>query len=197
MQVAVVLFDGFDDLDAVGPHEVCSHAAAAAGADLEVGRYTLDEQALVGSSHGLRIEPDGTLPAAPDLVLVPGGGWSAGGGVRREVEDGALPDALADRHGAGATVASVCTGAMLLAAAGLTDGRPAVTHHEALGDLAATDADVVEARVVDDGDVLTAGGITAGIDLALYLVEREFGAGVATQVADVMAYERQGEVHGA
>jgi len=193
VQIAIVLYDGFDDLDAVGPHEVFGHATA--GADLQVGRYTLGEQSLVESSHGLRLEPDGPLPAAPDLVLVPGGGWADGGGVRREVDRGALPDALARLHEEGVTVASVCTGGMLLAAAGITDGRPAVTHHDALGDLAATGAEVVDTRVVDDGDVLTAGGVTAGIDLALHIVEREFDAGLATEVADVMAYERQGTVH--
>lgn len=194
MQVAILLFDGFDDLDAVGPHEVFSKAAAR-GADLQVGRYTLDPQDIVTSSHGLRIEPDGTLPPDPDLVVVPGGGWSDGGGVRRVVDDGKLPDAVATLHDDGATVASVCTGGMVLAAAGLTGGRPAVTHHDALGDLGESGAEVIDARVVDDGDVVTAGGVTAGLDLALHLLGREIGKGVADEVADVMAYERQGDVY--
>lgn len=98
-------------------------------------------------------------PAAVDLVVVPGGGWNAGAatGVRAQV-DSSLPEALARLHGRGVTVASVCTGAMLLAAAGLTGGRPAVTHHDATGDLRASGAEVVEARVVDTGDILTAAG---------------------------------------
>jgi len=213
MDVAIVLFDGFDDLDAIGPFEVFDHARAA-GADLSVGLYTLAPQAVVTSSHGLRIQPDGVLPppspeadATPgeeasavidsqDLLLVPGGGWSsrAEASVRTEVERGDLPAAIARFHDAGTTVASVCTGAMLLAAAGLTDGRPAVTHHSAIEDLEAAGAEVVDARVVDDGDLVTAGGITAGLDLALHLLDREFGSELARQVAGEMEYDPQGEV---
>lgn len=197
MDIAIVVYDGFDDLDALGPFEVFSHAEQA-GADLDVGLYTRDEQAIVVSAHGLRIEPDGTLPENPDLVVVPGGGWSSGesNGAREQAERGALPDALASLYAAGATVAAVCTGGMLLARAGLTDGRPAVTHHSALEDLRDSGAEVVDARVVDDGDLLTAGGITAGIDLAVHLVEREFGSEIAAQVTETMEYDRRGTVSG-
>jgi transcriptional regulator GlxA family with amidase domain len=83
---------------------------------------------------------------------------------------------------------------MLLAEAGLTDDRPAITHRSAIDELRESGAEVVEARVVDDGDLLTAGGITAGIDLALHLLEREFEADLADQVASVMEYETHGEV---
>ena len=222
MQVAIVLFDGFDNLDAVGPFEVFSHARTR-GADIEVGLYTLHEQPVVTSSHGLRIQSDGVLPAPdptehderkhggndhddpehidhddglPDLVVVPGGGWNAGAepSARTAAERGDLPAALVTLHERGVTVASVCTGGMILAAAGLTDGRPAGTHHGAIEDLRASGAEVVDARVVDDGDLVTAGGITAGIDLALHLLEREFGPDLAARVADTMAYERRGEV---
>jgi transcriptional regulator GlxA family with amidase domain len=196
MDVAIVLFDGFDDLDAVGPFEVFGHAATH-GADVDVGLYTLESRDVVTSSHGLRIEPDGVLPESPDLVVVPGGGWGdrAAAGAWREAERGDIPDAVADRHAAGATVASVCTGGMLLARAGLTDGRPAVTHHGALEDLRESGAEVVEARVVDAGDLVTAGGVTAGIDLALHLLDREVGTDVAERVATVMEYEPRGDVH--
>jgi len=196
MDVAIVLFDGFDDLDAVGPFEVFSHAATH-GADVDVGLYTIEPRDVVTSSHGLRIEPDGVLPESPDLVVVPGGGWGdrAAAGAWREAERGDIPDAVADRHAAGATVASVCTGGMLLARAGLTDGRPAVTHHGALEDLRESGAEVVEARVVDAGDLVTAGGVTAGIDLALHLLDREVGTDVAERVATVMEYEPRGDVH--
>lgn len=195
MECAIVVYDGFDDLDALGPHEVFGHVTRSVS-DLEVGLYTMEEQAIVESSHGLRIEPDGTLPQAPDVVIVPGGGWSARDdvGARGEAERGALPNAVERLHEHGTTVAAVCTGGMILAEAGLTDGRPAVTHHSAIEDLRESGAEVVEARVVDDGDVLTAGGITAGIDLALHLLEREFGDAVARQVTEVMEYDRRGEI---
>jgi transcriptional regulator GlxA family with amidase domain len=80
---------------------------------------------------------------------------------------------------------------MLLAAAGLTDGRPAVTHGSALSDLRESGAELVDARFVDDGDLLTAGGVTSGIDLALHLVEREAGAEIAASVSGIMEYERR------
>jgi transcriptional regulator GlxA family with amidase domain len=91
-------------------------------------------------------------------------------------------------------VATVCTGAMLATAAGLTRGRPAVTHHGAIEDLRTAGAEVIEARVVDDGDLVTAGGVTSGIDMALWLVERHFGAELATAVAAEIEHPRHGEV---
>ncbi|RQG96221.1 DJ-1/PfpI family protein [Natrarchaeobius oligotrophus] len=191
----IVLFDGFDELDAIGPYEVLANGAQA-GASLETRLVTLEETDVVTASHDLRVEPQGTL-GEPDLLLVPGGGWTtANEGVRAVVADGVLPDAVDECYTAGATVASVCTGAMILSEAGLLEGRPATTHPVAVDDLEATDATVVDERVVDDGDVLTAGGVTSGIDLALWLLEREFGDDVATQVAREMAHERRGEVFG-
>jgi transcriptional regulator GlxA family with amidase domain len=83
---------------------------------------------------------------------------------------------------------------MLLAAAGLTKGRPAITHHSAVEDLRATGAIVIKARVVDDGDIVTAGGVTSGLDLALWLVERYFGSPLADGVARAMEHERRGPI---
>jgi len=83
---------------------------------------------------------------------------------------------------------------MLATAAGLRQGRPAITHHGAAEELRASGAKVVEARVVDDGDLVTAGGVTSGIDLALWLVERQFGAAAAEAVATEIEHPRHGEV---
>ncbi|WP_226483070.1 DJ-1/PfpI family protein [Natrinema amylolyticum] len=188
----IVLFDGFDELDAIGPYEVLENGARA-GASLETRLVTLTETDLVTASHGLRVEPDGTL-GEPDILLVPGGGWTTDGGVRAAVEDGALPTAVGERAATGSTIASVCTGAMVLAEGGVLEGRPATTHAVAKGDLKGYAADVHDARVVDDGDVLTAGGVTAGIDLALWLLEREFGAAIAEAVETEMEHERRVEV---
>ena len=196
MRIAVVVFEGFDELDAIGPLEVLRNAAKG-GADLEVALVSLDGAAEVTGSHGLRVRPDGRLdPDRTDLLVVPGGGWNdrAARGARAEVERGELPAAIAAAHRAGAQVATVCTGAMLATAAGLTQGRPAITHHGAVDDLRASGAQVVEARVVDDGDLVTAGGVTSGIDLALWLVERHFGAALAEAVAAEIAHPRHGEV---
>lgn len=199
MQVDIAVFDGFDNLDAIGPFEVFNHARTF-GADIEVRLSTLVEQEVVTSGHGLRIESDGVLRTgadAPEIVVVPGGGWGQRDevGAWGEAERGDLPDALQRLYNDGAMVASVCTGGMLLARAGLTEGKPAVTHHAALEDLRDSGAEVVDARIVDDGDIITAGGVTSGIDLALHLVEREFGSNISDRVAKHMEYEPRGDVH--
>ncbi|WP_327050480.1 DJ-1/PfpI family protein [Halomicrococcus gelatinilyticus] len=197
MHVAVLLYDGFDELDAIGPYEVFENAASA-GADVRVSLCTLDDSERVTASHGLTVAVDATLDdCAPDLLVVPGGGWNDrdSPGAWTEAERGAVPDAVADAHADGAAVAAVCTGGMLLARAGVLDGRPATTHASALDDLRETDAEVVTTRVVDDGDVLTAGGVTSGLDLAVHLVDREFGSGVADRVCEEMEYESRGDVY--
>ncbi|PSQ46502.1 AraC family transcriptional regulator [Halobacteriales archaeon SW_6_65_15] len=195
-RIAIVLYDGFDEMDAIAPYEVFSHAATR-GCDLDVSLRTLDPTDQITASHGLRVEHDGPLADAdPDILVVPGGGWNdrADESAWTEAQKGDLPETVADLHDRGATVAAVCTGGMLLAEAGVLDGRPAVTHAGAIDDLRDSDAEVVEARVVDDRDVLTAGGVTSGLDLALHLVERLCGEEVAEQVATEIEYEPRGEV---
>jgi transcriptional regulator GlxA family with amidase domain len=208
MNVDVLLYDGFDELDGIGPYEVFDYALDfAADGDDRAGRVqyvTLEERDSVTASHGTRIGVDGVLAEpgaadAPDLLVVPGGGWSARdeeASAWAEAQKGDVPRALADHHAGGTRIASVCTGSMLLAAAGVTDGRRAVTHAAAIDELRESAAEVVDARVVDDGDLLSAGGVTSGIDLALYVVEREFGREVADRVATVIEYERRYEVAG-
>lgn len=168
MDIAIVLYDGFDELDAVGPYEVLRNGG------LTARLVTLEPAERVTGSHGLAVVPQGLLTDPADLVLVPGGGWN-------------------DRAGAGA-YAEAQRGALLLAAAGLLKGRTATTHRAARGDLAAAGAEVVDARVVDDRGLVTAGGVTSGLDLALHLVQREAGPDVAEQVAREMEHERVGEV---
>jgi len=208
MNVDVVVYDGFDELDGIGPYEVFDHAFSVAGDAGDAGRVryvTLGERETVTASHGTRVGVDGVLPdptdeSAPDLLVVPGGGWRArdeAASAWAEAQRGDLPDALARYHDAAVTIASVCTGSMLLAEAGVTDGRRAVTHASALDELRESGARVVDARVVDDGDLITAGGITSGIDLALHLVEREFGKPTAERVATVLEYDRRGDIAGA
>jgi transcriptional regulator GlxA family with amidase domain len=198
MRIDVVLYPGFDELDALGPFEVLSNAALADPA-ARVELVALTGAGAVAGSHGAEVRAARALaaPGETDLVVVPGGGWNdrSTAGAWSQVQEGALPRALAALHGAGATIASVCTGGMILAAAGLLDARPATTHHRALDELRAAGADVVDARVVDDGDIVTCGGVTSGLDLALHLAERLFGERVAAIVAREMEHERVGEVH--
>jgi putative intracellular protease/amidase len=200
----VVVFDGFDDLDAIGPLETLAEA----GFPIRLVRPA-GHASTVHSGHGVVMTVEGELGApAPDaelgaatdatppaLVIVPGGGWLDGGpGVRDQCE-GPLPAALAALHDAGAVMASVCTGAMLLARAGLLTGRPAVTNRNALDDLAAAGADVRgDARVVDDGSVVTGGGPAAGLDVAIRLVARFAGDEAARRAAARLEHEPIGPV---
>jgi transcriptional regulator GlxA family with amidase domain len=191
MRIEIILFDGFDELDALGPFEVL-RLAEKGGADLHA---ELVGPATVTAAHGARLLLERRPSGDADLTLVPGGGWfDPGPGARAEAERGDLPALLARAHESGKAVGSVCTGAMLLAAAGLVAGRPATTHQSAIDDLRAAGADVVDARVVDAGDLITAGGVTSGLDMALWLVEREAGAELAQSVADEVEYTRRSEV---
>ncbi len=196
MKVEIVVFEGFDELDAIAPFEALQSAALFDGADIEVRLVTLDRAEETTGAHGLRVKPDNRLGEQPDVLIIPGGGWNnrAPQGAWAELQRGDLPAAIARLHRAGVTVAAVCAGSMLVAAAGLTKDRPAVTHHLALEDLRDAGAEVVEARVVDDGDLVTSGGVTSGLDLALWLLERYFGAEVASAVEGRMEHERRGVV---
>ncbi|HEY3265886.1 MAG TPA: DJ-1/PfpI family protein [Armatimonadota bacterium] len=192
MTVQIAVFDGFDELDAIAPYEVLANARMA------VSLVSEDGAEAVTAAHGLAVRPQGRLGEGdrPDILVVPGGGWAAGSasGVRGAIARGTLPETVRRMHAEGTVIAAVCTGAMALAAAGLTSGRPATTHRSALADLRAAGAAITDARVVDDGDIVTAGGVTSGLDLALWLVERFLGAGAAEAVAAGMEYARQGTV---
>lgn len=193
--IEIVVFEGFDELDALGPYEVLENAVAA-GADATVDLVTVDGATQVTGSHDLTIAVQGTLSDRVDLLVVPGGGWNdrADAGAWAQVHAGDLPDAIRAVHDRGALVASVCTGGMILEAAGVLDGKRATTHGGAIDALHESGVETVDARVVDEGDVVTAGGVTAGIDLGFRLVERFWGAGVANEVATEMEYDPSEDV---
>jgi transcriptional regulator GlxA family with amidase domain len=165
--IQIVVYDGFDELDAIGPYEVFD-TAARFGADIDVQLVTLDPVDVVEAGHGLNVEPQGTLSVpddpdasddldSPDVLVVPGGGWNdrAGAGAWKEVERGDLPEAIASLHANGTTLASVCTGGMILAHAGVLDGKPATTHAGALDDLQELVGEVRDERFVDSEAVVT------------------------------------------
>jgi len=187
--IDIVLFDGVDELDAVGPLEVL-RGAAAHGADLAVRLVTRTEPLEVTGHHGLRMRADAVYTPGADILLVPGGGWiaRAQAGAWAEAERGdwlPLITAAADR---GTLLAGVCTGVMLLARAGVIGDRPATTHHGAREELEASGVKVVDDRVVDAGGLVTAGGVTSGIDLGLHLVQRFAGEDAAIAQADRIEY---------
>jgi transcriptional regulator GlxA family with amidase domain len=193
--VLVVLFDGVQPLDVAGPVDVFTSAARHATGDgppYAVRTATLGGGA-VRTAGGLRLAADLDLVRAetPDILLVPGGP-----GVTTAADS--LVPWLCRQTPVAEQVISVCTGAFLLAAAGLLDGRRATTHWEACDELAErypevdVDPDVI---FVHDGPVSTSAGVTAGIDLALAVVEDNLGRWVAHQVARelVVPYRRPGD----
>ncbi len=191
MRAEILVFDGVDELDFVGPYEVLARAVAGAPGS-SVRLVSLHGPRAHRGQCGLRFESEGPLDAAPDLLLVPGGGWAARSpvGAWGEHERGELTAALAASAPRARLLASVCTGAMLLAASGVITGRRAATHASAAPELAAFGVQVVDERVVDDGDLVSCGGVTSGIDLALHIVEREFGDATAARIAKGIEYPR-------
>jgi transcriptional regulator GlxA family with amidase domain len=195
MKIQILIYDGFDELDAIGPFEVL-RVAARSGADIQAELVTLDGAEDVLAQNGLRVGTPAPFDESADLLLVPGGGWAARAprGAWAEYQRGTVPQALATWYASGKPLAAVCTGAMLIAATDALRGRHAITHHSAINDLREAGAQVIHARVVDDGDIITAGGVTSGIDLALWLVERYCGSNTALLVEQTLEYQRRGIV---
>ncbi|HWD94225.1 MAG TPA: DJ-1/PfpI family protein [Verrucomicrobiae bacterium] len=196
LNVQIVIFDGFDELDAIGPYEIW-RMAKELKPGVEVQLVTLESPGEITAANGLRVRSEAQLgKTRPTLVVVPGGGWltRAPTGAWAEAQRGLLPAKLAQLHRDGVILSSVCTGAMLLSAAGLLRNRPATTNHGAVEDLFAAETQVIRARVVDDGDIITAAGITSGLDLTLWLVERFLGAPTAHTLEGQLEYERRGTV---
>ena len=193
--IDIAVYEGFDELDVVGPLEVL-RGAAAAGADLTVRLVVRSEPLEVRGAHGLALRADAVYSPGADVLVVPGGGWRsrAGAGAWGEAERGDWLPLLREAAASGTLMAGVCTGGMLLARAGVVGDRPATTHHSARDDLAATGARVLDQRVVDDGDLITAGGVTSGIDLGLRLVERLAGREAAEREAARIEYPWAAEV---
>lgn len=189
MRFIVAAFDGVDELDIIGPLAVLRRAArlnprfhvtlAAVGPDLS---FTTD--------HGVRMTADETLPDWGDVFIIPGGAWAAGSmtGVRAQLHRGILTRHVESVHSKGTVVASVCTGALLVAAAGIAKGRRMSTHHIARDELAAHGVIVVTDRVFDEGTIISAGGVTSGIDMGLYLVKRFAGAELSRRIAEALEY---------
>lgn len=190
-RIAVVLFEGAEELDWAGPWEVLA-AWANGWPDDGAEVFTLArEEGPVTCAKGLRVLPDHTPASAPpfDVLVYPGGV-----GTRRELEDADTLDWLRSLAARGTLMTSVCTGSLVFAAAGLLDGRPATTWWGALDRLGelGTDVDVrPDDRWVDSGEVVTAAGVSAGIDMALHLVARLHSRERAAEVRRYIQYDPQ------
>ena len=186
-QIAFVVYDGLTPLDLVGPLQVMSalerfspeHKVFVAGA-------TLDP---ISTDTPLRIAPTATFADVPNpyAVIVPGGEAP----TLRAMYDDTIQSYIKTAAETAEVVASVCTGALILAAAGLLEGSKATTHWAYAGLLERFGATYVQERWVDEGKVITAAGVSAGIDLALHLVARLAGESIAKIVQLGIEYDPQ------
>ena len=188
-RIAVALFDGAEELDWAGPWQVLS-SWALNWPDDDVSVTTVGESTRpVTCAKGLRVLPHTTWAALPacDVVVYPGGR-----GTAEEMKDERVLDRLRALADSGCLVSSVCTGSLVLAAAGLLRNRPATTHWRHLHRLVGIDPSVQlrpDDRYVDDGGVVTAAGVSAGIDMALHLVARLHSPARAVEVRRGMQYD--------
>jgi transcriptional regulator GlxA family with amidase domain len=184
MQIAIGVYPGFAALDAVGPYAVLANLPGASVV------LCAERTGQLTDEHGqLRVDIDrnfGDVPA-PDVLLVPGGL-----ATRRLAAAGTpIVEWIRAAHATTTYTTSVCTGALLLGAAGLLQGRRATTHWLAYEHLRAHGAEPTEERVVTDGKVVTAAGVSAGIDLALVLAGRLGGREVAQAIQLGIEYDPQ------
>lgn len=189
MDIGIVVFPDVEELDFAGPWEVLGEWAEGHPEDGVRLRLLARDGGAVRCRKGLRVVPDATLADAGrlDVVIFPGGR-----GTRPLLGDEEMLAWVRERAAAGTLMTSVCTGSLVYAAAGLLDGRPATTHWSALGELreAGRDVDVRESdRFVDEGSVVTAAGVSAGIDMALHLVERLHSTERARDVRREIQYD--------
>ncbi len=203
-RVQFVLFDGFDPLDAVAPYEIMTAGRDILGGTLDVEFVSAEgPREVVSGTAGIALTATSALdPTMPGYLVVPG----ASGPVDGDPDEVDTIPVLLSRFATSAaaplirqclgnpaiTVATVCGGSLALAMAGLLAGRTATTHVLGIDLLAASGVDAVRARVVDDGDLISAGGVTSGLDLGLYLLERDFGSRTARAVEELFEYERRG-----
>ncbi|MFI9504598.1 DJ-1/PfpI family protein [Nocardia sp. NPDC052566] len=207
MLAQFVLFDGFDPLDTIAPYSVLHAGRLMTEGFLELELVTAEGARRVPSGIAeVALDATGRLATErADLIVLPGAtGLPEGDDFGRD--DGikaimtralatdlpALLRTALDRPGL--TVATVCGGSLLLALTGLLKGRPATTHRSGLDLLATTGATAIDARIVDDGDLITASSVTSGLDLGLYLVERQLGPRIAHAVEQLFGHERRGTV---
>jgi transcriptional regulator GlxA family with amidase domain len=188
VRIAVAVFEGAEELDFVGPWEVLTGWRLLYPDDVEVFLVG-DTLEPVTCAKGMRVLPDRTWDEAGqiDVLVYPGGR-----GTRAQVGDERIRARLRGLRDTGTLMTSVCTGALVYADAGLLDGRPAATYFGAWDELLPLGKDIEarpDDRFVDDGDVITAAGVSAGIDMALHLVGRLASPDKARDVRRYIQYD--------
>lgn len=188
--VAILMFDDVEVLDFAGPFEVFSVTSELSKGE---GPFAVSTVAVhpgaVNARNGLSVNPDCTISDCPppDILIVPGGQ-----GTRKLIDNSAVINWIKDSARTAELVLSVCTGSLLLAKAGLLEGLAATTHHQVLDllrELAPNTTIIENQRFVDNGKIITSGGIAAGIDMSLHVVGKLLGTAQAEQTAEHMEYK--------
>jgi transcriptional regulator GlxA family with amidase domain len=187
--IGIFLFEDVEELDAIGPWEVLAYWTRNHPEDGWEVVTIAESAAPVTCAKGLRVIPDHALADSPELdVLI----YPGGRGTRAHLEDQSRLSWVREQRARVPLMASVCTGSLVYAAAGILTGRPATTHWGSIERLAQLDPSIevrTDDRFVDDGDIVTSSGVSAGIDMALYLVARLAGADRAREVRRGIQYD--------
>lgn len=187
--ILVLLFDGFEVTDALAPFDTWK-IAGHLGAPIETRLVTLNDVLEVTAFDGVIVKRRDLFLRNADILVVPGAPLL----VRNNTMPPGLASLLTTWRHERRTLATVCNGAVLAARAGVLTGRNVGTHHFSHDAIEALGVNLVKARVVDDGDIISSGGVTSGIDLALHVIERYAGPQLALATEDVLEYERRGTV---
>lgn len=183
MKIAVALFDQVTALDAIGPYEVLQRLP---GAEVCFVGHQKGEVRTDNGFLGLTVDQSFDQVPNPEILVVPGGI-----GTRALVKDTQILDWIRSAHETSRFTTSVCTGSLLLAAAGLLNGLSATTHFSARHLLAKYGANPSDERVVEQGKIITAAGVSSGIDMALHLAERVSDATTAKALQLMIEYDPQ------
>ncbi len=193
-KVGILIFDDVEVLDFTGPYEVFNVVRyEGQGHDIEEGtpfsvNLVAENKEQVRCRYGLMVTPDEDINQGTryDIIVVPGGL-----GARKELHNKKILDWIKNQHETTKLTTSVCTGALLLASAGLLEGKRATTHHNGFDRLENEFKGITvvkDEKYVDEGDIITSGGISAGIDMSLFVVEKLMGKGYSQTARSYMEY---------
>lgn len=183
--IGILIFNQVEELDFVGPFEVLSYVNKIEPNSTKV-LLVAESSDLVHAYNGLRIIPDTTINACSelDVLIVPGGK-----GRLSAMKNTVIKEFIQKQTSTAQYIASVCTGAFLLAEAGLLTGKKATTYHTAFPELKSYSVEVSPAKVVQDGKIITSGGVSSGLELGFYLLRNLFNANLSQEVANKIEYK--------
>ena len=186
IKIGILVFPQVEEMDFIAPFEVLSYSNKIEPNSTQVVLIA-EKLELIQAANGLKIFPDHSFDTCPrlDILVVPGGKGRSQAMHNPRIKEFVLQQSKQTQY-----MASVCTGAFILAAAGLLEGKKATTYHSAFEELRDYNVTIVEkAKVVHDGHIITAAGVTSGLELGFYVLKILFGSVLAQAVADKIEYK--------